>query len=204
MGARDQGVVTQRSFSKDDVVVDYNGLKLSGPEDCAYIRRTDKDKDTDTSYLYMFKHKGIDWIVDPGDMHKYGHLKGRYVNHSKPHPNVSTKIYLIDDQPHLMLVVKHDIPDGTELLFDYGDRRPGIPDWLGSKLCPCSLCEGKRSTKPSTSVANDKFEEQYTGCFVSICCNVSNPTQNDDDDDSDDDMLLSVIKEKCVKHKKRL
>lgn len=48
---------------------------------------------------------------------------GRYINHSRHSNNLST-IKVLDHNclPHLCFVALKDIPSGTELLFDYGDR----------------------------------------------------------------------------------
>ena len=47
---------------------------------------------------------------------------GRLVNHSRVTPNCITKVVMIDEVPRLMLVAKHHIQEGEELLYDYGDR----------------------------------------------------------------------------------
>ena len=47
---------------------------------------------------------------------------GRLMNHSKIASNVTTKIFLIDDVPRLILVATMDVPAGVELVYDYGDR----------------------------------------------------------------------------------
>ena len=47
---------------------------------------------------------------------------GRLVNHSRVSPNCVTKVIMMEDIPRLILVAKHHIEAGTELLYDYGDR----------------------------------------------------------------------------------
>ena len=47
---------------------------------------------------------------------------GRLVNHSRIHPNLQTKVVIVEETPRLLLVAKKDIEPGTELLYDYGDR----------------------------------------------------------------------------------
>ena len=47
---------------------------------------------------------------------------GRLVNHSHQTPNLMTKVIMNGKIPCLILVAKHDIEPGTELLYDYGDR----------------------------------------------------------------------------------
>ena len=64
------------------------------------------------SLLFLFS---IDATVETG---RYGRL----VNHSRLHPNLITKVIMNGSKPRLILVAKHDIEPGTELLYDYGDR----------------------------------------------------------------------------------
>ena len=47
---------------------------------------------------------------------------GRLLNHSRVSPNCVTKVVMLDNTPRLILVAKHHIDIGEELLYDYGDR----------------------------------------------------------------------------------
>ena len=47
---------------------------------------------------------------------------GRLVNHSRITPNCVTKVVMVGEVPRLILVAKHSINPGVELLYDYGDR----------------------------------------------------------------------------------
>ena len=52
---------------------------------------------------------------------------GRYgwlVNHSSKSPNLLTKVVMVNEVPRLILVAKHAISPGEEILYDYGDRDP--------------------------------------------------------------------------------
>ena len=53
---------------------------------------------------------------------KQGRL-GRLVNHSKTKANVVTKVLEVDGQPRLCLIASKDIKKGSNLQYDYGDRR---------------------------------------------------------------------------------
>ena len=46
---------------------------------------------------------------------------GRLVNHSRLTPNCVTKLVMVGEVPHLILVAKDSINPGDELLYDYGD-----------------------------------------------------------------------------------
>ena len=47
---------------------------------------------------------------------------GRLVNHSLRAPNLKPRVIMYGKIPRLILVAKHDIEAGTELLYDYGDK----------------------------------------------------------------------------------
>ena len=47
---------------------------------------------------------------------------GRLVNHSRHTPNCVTRSLEVDGRPRLVLIAKHDIAAGDEILYDYGDR----------------------------------------------------------------------------------
>jgi len=57
------------------------------------------------------------------DATKSGRI-GRLINHSRNHPNLVTKLFVVDSKPRLGFVAKQDIAAGTELLYDYGERDP--------------------------------------------------------------------------------
>ena len=47
---------------------------------------------------------------------------GRLVNHSRKTPNLLPKVIMNGESPRLILIAKHDIEAGVELVYDYGDR----------------------------------------------------------------------------------
>lgn len=47
---------------------------------------------------------------------------GRLINHSKSKPNLTVKLVASDKRPYICLFAAMDIPVGTEILYDYGDR----------------------------------------------------------------------------------
>ena len=49
-------------------------------------------------------------------------------------PTSDFKVVALEDSPRLVLIAKHDIEVGAELLFDYGERNKDIiksNPWLG-------------------------------------------------------------------------
>uniref|UniRef100_A0A182N8C9 [histone H4]-lysine(20) N-methyltransferase n=1 Tax=Anopheles dirus TaxID=7168 RepID=A0A182N8C9_9DIPT len=101
-----RGIVTTRSFSKGEFVVEYIGDLISVSE--AKQREQIYAKDDNTG-CYI-----IDATAESGKL-------GRLVNHSR-NGNLVTKTVPLNNTPHLVLIAKEDIEEGAEVTYDYGDR----------------------------------------------------------------------------------
>ncbi|VDM36611.1 unnamed protein product, partial [Hydatigera taeniaeformis] len=113
-----RGVITTRSFSPGEFVVEYVGELISGSE--ARAREAEYNKDPSVgSFMFFFCHGNQRYCVDATE--ETGKL-GRLINHSRLHPNCVVKVIPINGVPHLALFAKTEIPPGEELLYDYGDR----------------------------------------------------------------------------------
>jgi len=114
-----RGIKAVRDFSKGDFVVEYAGdlidIGTAKELEAKYMLDTTKG-----CYMYFFKHKGQQYCIDATE--ESGRY-GRLLNHSRVNPNCMTKVVMLGDSPRLILVAKSDIAAGTELVFDYGDRR---------------------------------------------------------------------------------
>ncbi|XP_002031212.2 histone-lysine N-methyltransferase PR-Set7 [Drosophila sechellia] len=112
-----RGVVADRPFKRNEFVVEYVGDLISIGEAAEREKRYALDENAGC-YMYYFKHKTqqycIDATVDTGKL-------GRLINHSRA-GNLMTKVVLIKQRPHLVLLAKDDIEPGEELTYDYGDR----------------------------------------------------------------------------------
>ncbi|XP_016992115.2 histone-lysine N-methyltransferase PR-Set7 [Drosophila rhopaloa] len=112
-----RGVVAERPFKRNEFVVEYVGDLISINEAADREKRYALDENAGC-YMYYFKHKTqqycIDATVDTGKL-------GRLINHSR-NGNLMTKVVLIKQRPHLVLLAKDDIEPGEELTYDYGDR----------------------------------------------------------------------------------
>jgi histone-lysine N-methyltransferase SETD8 len=126
---KNRGVVPTKKLSKGDFAVEYAGELIE--HSTAEERENEYAMDVSKGcYMYYFqkngKHYCIDATVETG---RYGRL----VNHSRQTPNLMTKVIMNGKSPHLILVAKHDIEPGTELLYDYGDRSKeslAVHPWL--------------------------------------------------------------------------
>ncbi|KAG5673038.1 hypothetical protein PVAND_003116 [Polypedilum vanderplanki] len=112
-----RGVVSTRPFKRGEFVVEYIGDLISIAE--ANDREAKYAADDNTGcYMYYFKHNEQQYCIDATA--ETGKL-GRLVNHSR-NGNLMTKVVMIQNQPHLVLIAKEDIDAGVELTYDYGDR----------------------------------------------------------------------------------
>ena len=115
---RGRGIRASRRFAKGDFVVEYAGDLVQESE--ALLRESEyQDDPTKGSYMYFFEFKGKQYCVDATE--ETGRY-GRLLNHSLKKPNCATKVVALEDSPRLILIAKHDIEVGVELLFDYGER----------------------------------------------------------------------------------
>jgi histone-lysine N-methyltransferase SETD8 len=113
-----RAVKTLQPISKADYVVEYAGDLI----DAGVAKDKEDEYAMDLSkgcYLFYFLVGGKKYCVDATA--ESGRL-GRLLNHSMLHPNCGTKVAMVDGRPRLYFVAKQEIPVGTELVFDYGDR----------------------------------------------------------------------------------
>ena len=90
--------------------------------DIGTAKELESEYSMDTSkgcYMYYFKHKGRQYCVDAtAESGRYGRL----INHSRKFPNCISRVVMFENTPRLILVARQDLPKGTELVYDYGDR----------------------------------------------------------------------------------
>lgn len=113
-----RGIKAVKTFNKGDFVVEYAGdlIDIGTAKDLESKYSMDASKGC---YMYYFKHKGKQYCIDAtSESGRYGRL----LNHSRVSPNCITKVVMIKEVPRLILVAKHAINSGEELLYDYGDR----------------------------------------------------------------------------------
>jgi histone-lysine N-methyltransferase SETD8 len=119
-----RGVFALDSFRKGDILLEYCGELITEQEGLQREQLALKDvppTSTDmVSYLYFFKAENKYWCLDATEETT---RKGRLINHSKLHPNVKPKVVLFHGSPRIVFIALSDIQKGTELLFDYGERR---------------------------------------------------------------------------------
>lgn len=112
-----RGICADRHFQRGEFVVEYIGDLIDMNE--ANIREKKYAQDENAGcYMYYFKHKNQQYCIDATA--ESGKL-GRLVNHSR-NGNLITKVVVVKNRPHLVLIAKDDIEPNEELTYDYGDR----------------------------------------------------------------------------------
>eukprot|EP00911_Craspedida_sp_UC1_P000261 UC1_evm1s200 len=116
-----KGVVGTKLFRRGDYVCEYAGDLITGKEAEEREKKykaADENKTFIHCYMYFLKHDGKQYCVDATVSGRIGRL----INHSRRMPNLETKLFVVDDVPHLALVATTDIAPGVELAYDYGER----------------------------------------------------------------------------------
>ena len=70
--------------------------------------------------MYYFKYNEKVLCLDGTE--ETGRI-GRLCNHSRKHPNMITKIHILEKKPYLIFISKTDIKKGQELVYDYNEKR---------------------------------------------------------------------------------
>lgn len=122
-----RGVKVTRSFKRNDVLLRYFGELISQEES---DRREEAGPEIGNFYRYSFPLNRRNYVLDAttedGTM-------GRLLNHSRKHPNVRMQAVMLDGTPAVVIVANKDLEVGTELRYDYGERRKHVLEanpWL--------------------------------------------------------------------------
>ena len=119
------GVQTTKSFKPSEYVTTYSGELRNKKE--AEMKEKEYDRQNNQmSYTHYFRHNEktfcYDATIDDGSL-------GRLINHSKKNKNIQPKVEVICNVPYIYFKALKHIPIGTQLLYDYGDRKTNKP-WL--------------------------------------------------------------------------
>ncbi|CAF0808135.1 unnamed protein product [Rotaria sordida] len=124
-----RGVYTTKKFFRNDYIVEYAGELLIQSE--AKQREILYGRNHDIGcYMYYFKWGEKLFCVDATEE---TNRLGRLINHSRKNSNCQPKVFVVRDQPRLILVALRDIEIDEELFYDYGERRKDIVEsfpWL--------------------------------------------------------------------------
>lgn len=122
-----RGVKITRRFKQNEVLLRYFGDLVSLKE---ADRREAAGPEIGHFYRYKFRVGTKSYVLDA--TREDGTL-GRLLNHSRKQPNVRPKPVLIDGEPAIIFVAMFDLEVGTELRYDYGERKKEVIEknpWL--------------------------------------------------------------------------
>ena len=112
-----RGIVAVRKFKSGEFVTEYRGDLIDMSE--AKIREEKlASQNKDVSFMYYFQHNNARFCIDATNESE---SLGRLINHSRKHPNLTTRLKVVCGEPRLVFFAKKDIAEGTELLYEYGD-----------------------------------------------------------------------------------
>lgn len=120
------GIQTTQYFMKNDYVATYVGELLNKFDADLKEKEYASSGEDDKCFTHYFRWNEKVWCydatIDDGTF-------GRLINHSKRYPNIQAKVAVIGGVPFIYFKAIKDIPSGTELRYDYGDRKADLP-WL--------------------------------------------------------------------------
>lgn len=120
-----RGIETSKPFRASEYVATYKGSLLN-KVDAELIEIEYANNGEDMCYTHYFRWNEkvycYDGTNDDGSF-------GRLINHSRLNPNIQPKVEIIRDKPYIYFKAINNIPAGTELRYDYGDRKTDL-SWL--------------------------------------------------------------------------
>lgn len=132
-----RGVFAIQEFEKHQAICNYGGVLLN--ED--YVKKTLLPYEDKCNYLVEMREKKFNkWVTLYLNHDDSTYSMGKYINHSKLHPNLTYKIYVTKDRKlDLIFFAKSKIVKGSQLLWNYGNQFSGVEDCVQS----CQKCKNK-------------------------------------------------------------
>jgi histone-lysine N-methyltransferase SETD8 len=125
-----KGVISLVHIPQGNFICEYAGDLIKMEE--AKGREKQYEADGAGCYMYYFEWNKqklcLDATIPSGRI-------GRLINHSRKSPNCRTKLFVLNNKPHLIFLALRDIMPNEELLYDYGETdREAIKThpWLAS------------------------------------------------------------------------
>ena len=132
-----KGCFSTKELKKDSKICNYGGYFLN--EDHAREKLIPFEEKCDYLLEFCVTEKGqrIHFYLNHDESTE---TFGKFINHSKLHPNLTTRIYATkDNQLDVLFIAKKKIPKDSELLWDYGNQYTGVENCVKS----CKLCHSK-------------------------------------------------------------
>lgn len=124
------GAVAKYNIEQDTILAEYCGQIVN--KDVALKREEVYNKTA--AMCTMFQLSTSVFLDGNKDSHgedfKQGQNQGAIFNHSKSEPNCKTITCDIKGTTRLFVMTKMPVPAGAELVYDYGDKRRGLPQFI--------------------------------------------------------------------------
>ena len=117
-----RSVFAKRSFGLGEIVAEYKGEFIS-PEQ--FKDKAEEAESSGNCFFFEFLFRGKKYAIDA---RQEDETKGRLINHSKKFPNVKPIVdsCLKKGNPVLFFKAIREVEKGTELLYDYQERRKAV------------------------------------------------------------------------------
>nr|XP_047134298.1 N-lysine methyltransferase KMT5A-like [Hydra vulgaris]XP_047134299.1 N-lysine methyltransferase KMT5A-like [Hydra vulgaris]XP_047134301.1 N-lysine methyltransferase KMT5A-like [Hydra vulgaris] len=112
------GIFVKKDFYPGDVLLEYKGKLITRLE--AEKAHEEYHSKNEGCFIFDVDWKNSKMSIDA----TYSTCLGRYINDAPERfSNCRPKTHIINGNPHLLFFSKVFIPNGTELRYDYGDRK---------------------------------------------------------------------------------
>ena len=131
-----KGVIAKEIIRKNRVICNYGGDLIS--ECNARLHLLSYPKMWDYLFEFPVIRNGEEITMYRNHDSKSSFTFGKYLNHSKKHPNLLCRVLVTSSgEPDILFVSRVTIKKGQQLLWDYGDNYQGVKDCVAS----CSKCK---------------------------------------------------------------
>ena len=129
-----KGVFSTVEFKKNYAIYNYGGIFLSEEYAKAFLLPYEEKCNYLLELHERYKRKWVKFYLNHDASTE---TFGKYINHSKVHPNLTFKIFITKDSTlDVIFFANKKISKGTELLWNYDKQFSGVKDCVNS----CVLC----------------------------------------------------------------
>lgn len=135
--AEGKGVFATVTFQKNDVICNYGGKFLTEEYAKTFLLPYEEKCNYLVEMRENFQGNWVNFYLNH-DSCSTKFFFGKYINHSKLHPNLTFKIYVTKDiKLDFLFFAKMRILKGTELVWNYGSNFSGVNSCVNS----CKKCK---------------------------------------------------------------
>ena len=121
-----RGVKAKIDFKEGEFVVEYSGEFMCGTT--GRFMEKQHARNRAGSFLFFFWYKSDDFCIDATSESS---KMGRLINHSRQNANLIPEVWEVKPgEPRLVLLASKKIEAGSELLYNYNERRGRVVEEL--------------------------------------------------------------------------